>query len=273
MQTDHLSKAFKQIGVDFQCRTTPRPRFARSNFVDDGISINTRGNKLSPFTLTVGKDAHGEINVLNVNPDEKGILIQIKQDDTKASFLCGLDEMDHTFIARVANHGVTNVFSAKEALKPAAVREAERKAPKMGKKKNKHKRRNAARLRQGEWFFVPSPDFDPDNKYSIRKNAPLIRGSSRAHRAQFAVDVAGETRYFHRNDNRSISEKQFQRLVKGNPDERVMWEVRSLSSFIFVKGKITAPDHKTLNLKVWHRAIPNEELSLTTGRIASTFYD
>jgi len=275
MFTDHLQKAFKDIGVKFHKKVnSPIRRFSGQNLPDDSIRLDTSGDKRSPFVLRLGKDADGEIKLLNVDTSQHGVLLQIQQENVKVNFLCGLDEFDKTFIARVPNQGITTVANAKDALKPPEVLDAERSTPRMGKKKNKHKRRNSAWLRQGEWFFIPMPKYEPGDSAILRKNAPLMVAGNRAHKAELVADTAGESRYISIMDaRRSLSKKGYERLMKENSKEQYKWEMRSESSSIYVKGRITAPDHKTLVLNIWHRAVPNRELSRTSGRIATTFYD
>lgn len=71
----------------------------------------------------------------------------------------GHDER-HWFVAAVpeSERGVSGVAQAMVALQPMSVREA------VALKKPKHPldRKNTAYMRQGEWFFVPTPGLDVD---------------------------------------------------------------------------------------------------------------
>src|SRR5512146_1633725 len=97
-----------------------------------------------PFTLDVRRDGDGEyfsirtqpdtqLQVLHVAPRDRHLVLLARVPDarrpnrfTPARYLCGHDER-HWFVAGLPERArVTTVTQAKEALKPAAVQEAER---------------------------------------------------------------------------------------------------------------------------------------------------
>ena len=82
MYTDHIKKAFKEIGVEFRAVEREPNRFRRDE-PDSRVTIDTRGNKRSAFVLSIGKDTEGEIKLLNVNSSQKGVLLQVNQEDEK----------------------------------------------------------------------------------------------------------------------------------------------------------------------------------------------
>ena len=81
---------------------------------------------------------------------------------------------------------------AEHRLKPAAVlREQRRK----GVKHRRHRRKTAAYVRQGEWFFLPVADMAVD-EVLVLKNEPLRRGNGgKPHWAEFCYRTGGETVY------------------------------------------------------------------------------
>ena len=100
--------------------------------------------------IDIGHDRHGEffdiqadeaadVDVLDVQPKDRHLLLMVRQPadrpglpDTKDKFLCGHDER-HWFVAGVPEKApVSTVVTAKEALKPDAVRSRE--AGKKGKR-------------------------------------------------------------------------------------------------------------------------------------------
>jgi hypothetical protein len=99
----------------------------------------------------------------------------------KEKFLCGHDER-HWFVAGVANAGVANVGQALEALKPEAVIRSQQ--HRGVRPKDWHKRRNAGFIRQGEWFFLPQPNFQVDTPHLILRHEPIQRGGGKAHLVQ-----------------------------------------------------------------------------------------
>src|SRR5438874_10650679 len=77
----------------------------------------------------------------------------------KSKFLCGHGER-HWFVAAVPEsaRGVSGVVEAMRALQPDGVRDAVAQT----RPKDPLRRKNAAYVRQGEWFFVPAPDLVVD---------------------------------------------------------------------------------------------------------------
>jgi len=67
-----------------------------------------------------------------------------------------------------------------EALKPAEVLAAQTR--KNVKTRHRNRWRNEAFIRQGEWFFIPEPDFNPPQRLIIR-DEPLICGRGKPHQA------------------------------------------------------------------------------------------
>ena len=69
-------------------------------------------------------------------------------------YLCGHDEQ-HWFVASLPfSRRTTTVRGAIEALKPAAVLRAQKR---LGVTHRRYRRKTAAYVRQGEWFFLPRP--------------------------------------------------------------------------------------------------------------------
>src|SRR3989449_9438589 len=106
----------------------------------------------------VGAGSEVDVEVVDVRPRERHLLLLVRDGDEKSKFLCGHDER-HWFVAAIPEsaRGVTGVATAKVALQPEHVRAAVDRA----RPKDQFRRRNAAFVRQGEWFFVPAPELDP----------------------------------------------------------------------------------------------------------------
>jgi hypothetical protein len=136
-------------------------------------------------------------------------------------YLCGHDER-HWFVASLPfDRQTTTVRGAMEALKPAAVLRAQKR---MGVKHRRYRRKTAAYVRQGEWFFLPRPMMHVGEK-AVR-NGELVRRGGKPHR----VD------WLYRSEDK---------------DET------------FVRGAVSHPDHETLDLQVWHRVVQNNEVEPT----------
>jgi hypothetical protein len=174
-------------------------------------------------------------------------------DGVKSKFLCGHDER-HWFVAAVpeAARGVSGVAAAKAALQPPAVRElVERTRP-----KDPFRRRNAAYVRQGEWFFVPAAIDPPDSL--VLRDEPLSRGRGRAHVMQFAYRRGGHVVYVNERHPTGISEARYERLT---PDQRRSgsWRRMVRDPEVYAKGAVRHPDHATIHLGDWHRVLMNTE--------------
>jgi hypothetical protein len=143
------------------------------------------------------------------------------------------------------------VASAKAALQPAPVRlEAARL-----KRKERFRRRNAAYVRQGEWFFVATPWLQPDPALVLR-NEPLSRGRGKPHIMELACRTGGEVVYVNSQHRQGISESRYLRL----PEQRRRSYTRMVRDpEVFAKGAVRHPDHATIVLRDWHRVLMNTE--------------
>jgi len=149
------------------------------------IAIDIRRDKAGEFfEIRTGPGSRQEIDVLNLQPREKHLVLLSRQFDVqyellaKQKFLCGRDEK-HWFVAAIPeNEPVSTVIGAKIALNPEEVRTREQA---LGVScKESFRRKNAAYERQGECFFS-EPHVSADSLHILR-NEPLSRGNgSKAH--------------------------------------------------------------------------------------------
>src|SRR5207237_4170345 len=156
-------------------------------------------------------------------------------------FLCGHDER-HWFVAAVPEgaRGVSGVVAARAALQPQVVRSA------IGRTQPKHpfRRRNAAYVRQGEWFFVPAPTLDP-SATMVLQNEPLSRGRGKAHTMELAYRRGGQVVWVNRRHPGGISDARFRRLSE---EQRRSgdWTSFVRDPELYAKGAIRHPDHATV---------------------------
>lgn len=174
----------------------------------------------------------------------------------KEKFLCGHDERAW-FVAAVPGRSVSTVATAFEALKPSEVRfEQGRKAV---RNKDRTRRRNAAFVRQGEWFFVPVPHLALP-AVSVLRNEPLRRGNGKPHIAERCVRLGGQSVYVCSRHPNGMLEKDYRALVERDPSARLWgWRVMVRDATVYVQGCVRHPDHATIRLAVWHRVLPNTE--------------
>jgi hypothetical protein len=205
------------------------------------------------FDISFGRGHATEVEVVDVQPRDRHLLLLVRNGARKSKFLCGYDER-HWFVAAVPEgaRGVTGVRAAKAALQPEAVRElVARRRP-----KDPFRRRNAAYVRQGEWFFVPAPGLWVVDAYVLR-DEPLTRGRGTAHVMQFAYRRGGQVVYLNRS-GRVISEAQFRRQSE-KQRRSGGWQRLVRDPQVYATGAVRHPDHATIQLPDWHRVLMNTE--------------
>jgi len=256
MNTTEITRAFERIGakIEIDESISRRSRWVFSS--TSGPSINVR-NDIFSLRIPDGTDCE-DIRLGDIQPGMRHLLLKIQD----ASVLCGHDER-HWFAASVPG-APGGVKDAMEHLKPVAVREAERMAGVSGGKARK--RRNAARKRQGEWFFIPRPDLSFGD-LQISRNELLQRNAgSKAHVCEEMVTPAGETVMVNIRDGKQLSVGEYNRLPA---DERKGYSARTLTSSVFVRGAVRHPDHATLTLNGWHEVMLSAEGAGGVGQIVA----
>jgi hypothetical protein len=193
-------------------------------------------------------------SVLNTNKEARHLLLLVNVDGEKSRFLCGHDER-HWFVAAIpeSERGVIDVVAAQRALMPTAVRDAARRL----RARNRHRRRNPAYVRQGEWFFVPALDINPE-WWTVLRNEPLSRGRGKSHVMEFAYRRGGVTVYVNRSYPGGLTQAEYDAL---EPDVRngQAWRQMVRDAEAYASGRISHPDHATVVLNGWHRVFMNTE--------------
>ena len=202
----HVAEKFERIGSRLVEDDGPSWLFDEGPRLD--IIRDRRGREV--FTLARPHDC--EVEVLDCRPKDRHLLLMLREREGNSRFLCGHDER-HYFVASVPDP-VSTVEQAKESLKPPEARGARL------RRRERGKRRNPAYIRQGEWFFIPDPDFEPEGR-PIHGKEPLRRGRGRPH----------------------VCEEY----------------CRSGIELAHARGRVTHPDHATVELRGWHRVAPNTE--------------
>jgi hypothetical protein len=223
-----------------------------------------------PLTLDVRSDATGEffdirlrsstrleLDVIDLRRRDRHLLLRAREERGTHFFLCGHDEQ-HWFVAGVPGSDLTSVAAAMEALKPPEVVEAQRRQGIKGK--DRQRRKNAAYVRQGEWFFLPTPKLHVDKK-QVLLNEPLSRGEgSKPHWAEFLYRRGGEVVYVCDEYPQGLKPEAYFDLLRRKPRSKAgNWRRMVRNPEAYVKGKISHPDHKTVVLQVWHRVVMNTE--------------
>lgn len=196
------------------------------------------------FVVDTFDDPKVHVQVIDVRPQDRHLLLKVGD----ARYLMGHDER-HWFVAAIPESArAMNVKAAKEALKPNRVRTKMAKGEKV--------------IRQGEWFFVPVPQFDPGGLVVFRKE-PIRRTRGTPHICEELVRRGGELVHVHgRYARNGVSAVEKKRIIEGAKDRRratVGWSTMVADAEVYVRGYVRHPDHSTIVLKGWHRVYPNTE--------------
>src|SRR5436190_1380365 len=159
MDTNLLDIKFARIGARLKIADRPSRRNRTAGVISLDVQADRKGEF---FEISTQPGIEAEIAVLDVQPADRHLLLLVREGKEKSKFLCGHDER-HWFVAGIPEKApVGTVRQAKEALKPTEVQNAQ--ARKGLRAKVCNRRKNAAFIRQGEWFFLAVPDFVVDEK-------------------------------------------------------------------------------------------------------------
>jgi hypothetical protein len=224
-----------------------------------GVALDVKSdNKGEFFELFRRPKDDAEIDIIDVRSEDRHLLLLIREGQEKNKFLCGHDER-HWFVAGIPEKApVGTVRQAKEALKPSEVLAAE--ASKRLRGSDRDRRKNAAFIRQGEWFFLPQPTLRIDPK-RILSNEPLRRSTGgKPHWVDECYRTGGEQVYVCAQRPAGVTEDQHRKILSGNPKARLWdWRVMSRNAGVFVRGRVRHADHATITLRGWHRVLMNTE--------------
>ena len=263
LNADALQEQFGRIGAALDVRLIERPsRFSRPQAFTLDVEENGRHEQ---FILTLRPEASTGVEFMaaDVRPAERHLLLvalqpQLPLAERKQKFLCGHDER-HWFVASVPEaRGVATVTAAMEALKPEAARQSQLRH--QVRPKDRFNRHNPGYIRQGEWFFLPRPDFVPPERFLILHDEPIQRSGSKAHMVEWLYRFGGETVYVSNRFPNGLSEDSYRRFIQRNAEAaRQDWRVMRRNPEVYAMGKVRHPDHKTIILPFWHRVVMSNE--------------
>jgi hypothetical protein len=139
-------------------------------------------------------------------------------------------------------------------LKPEGVLQSERSI----RSKQRDRRSNRARIRQGEWFFVPSPDLRV-SEMLILANEPLVRSrGGKPHVCEQLFRFGGETVYVSPGAPNGLTEAEYAKLSDVER-KRWNWQVMRRNPKVYVRGRVRHLDHQTVTLLGWHQVLSNTE--------------
>lgn len=248
MDTDLLKEKFEKMGARAKVH------------LDDGreLAIDIRRDRKGEyFELRVNPRPGFRLDAIDVRPRDRHLLLMARDQGGPARrFLCGHDERDWFVAAIPEGRGASNVFEAMDALKPHEVRQSIARAGVRFEKR--HRRRTAAFVRQGEWFFIPMPDLRVPEA-NVLRNEPIRRGRGKPHWVEFLSRSGGEAVYVSRLHPNGLTAAEHVDWIRRNPDSKVRFTLMQRDAFVYAKGRVSHPDHKTIVLRCWHRVVMNTE--------------
>lgn len=255
MNSDSIARHFAHMGARFRPvlpPVTPHRRWTLDYTLD--LTRDSRG-QVFEFCATPERLAGLDVQVLQCGRAERHLLLLVKTEETKDRFLCGHDEREW-FVAAVPGTA-SNIVQAKLALQPDGVRNAAERAGLS--QRERIRRHNRAFVRQGEWFFVPTPGLHVDPKLILR-NEPIRRGGGKPHMVAEVFRSGGERILICSRHPNGVSESEYKRIVRDQPDAvRWGWQRRVRNAAVYARGAVRHRDHATLTLHDWHQVLMNTE--------------
>jgi len=222
--------------------------------VSEDLALDVRQDRHGEFFLiSRAQTSTTELVILDVQPRDRHLLLLSRSDAEKHRFLLGHDER-HWFVAGIPESTpVSRVRDAKQALKPDLVQSNERGI----RTKYRDRRSNAARIRQGEWFFVPAPQVRVELLLVLR-NEPIARGGGKPNVCEELYRFGGETVYVSPGAPNGLTGEQYRALSESERN-RWNWRVMRRNPKVYVRGRVRHSDHKTITLDGWHEVLSNTE--------------
>jgi len=254
MDAKRLSEKFETIGARLKVVDQPSRRFSGRGFSLD-VRQDGRGEFFEIFRRT---DSNAEPEVLDVQRGDRHLLLLVRDGEEKSKFLCGHDER-HWFVAGIPEKApVGTVRQAKDALKPPDVRNAEARVH--IKQSARNRRKNAAFVRQGEWFFLPDTEIVVDEKL-VLLNEPLRRGNGgKPHWVDCCFRTGGELVYVCGRHPNGVTMAKYRSLIAKNAKAKNWgWMTMRRNPGVYVRGRVRHADHATITLHSWHRVVMNTE--------------
>jgi hypothetical protein len=256
MESERLVSRFARMGarLKVQERADRERGEAAAN-----VAVEVQRDRLGEyFEIRVRPSTALRLEVVDVQPAVRHLLLQAEVGDQKLRFLCGHDERQWFVAAVPEQKSAASVRTAMEAVKPAEGWHAPDQ-PK-AETKDRERRKTGALVRQGEWCFLPEPELMVE-EWRVSHNTPLSRGvGSEPHIAEFCYRSGGEVVHVCDQHPRGIGDAAYAQLLESNPEARNWtWRLMRRNPHVYVKGRIRHADHKTIVLPCWHRVVIDPE--------------
>ncbi|HVK01918.1 MAG TPA: hypothetical protein VM490_00435 [Armatimonadaceae bacterium] len=272
---ESLSRQFARIGARLAVDEKTPIAEAYTLDVRSAAGRHSKGSKGETFVLRVREDVRESLDLLTLDvragqrhlllfarPLARGEASGVREVTVPTTrFLCGHDER-HWFVAAVGG-AASSVSEAMEGLKPRGVAAMQRRLGVRARDWNR--RKNPAFLRQGEWFFLPQPGWQPPSAaLTVLRNEAIRRGDgSKPHLVEELYRDGGELVYVCPRHPNGVTPAQQAKILARDPAARAWgWQPLRRNMQVFARGRVRHADHATITLPCWHRVLMNgEELS------------
>lgn len=259
---ESLTRQFENIGASLQLeRPDERLLKRESNYHHVDVQQGKRGERFIISCIP----SKFRLQVLQADTQDRHLLLMMQ--NTKSGeihkYLCGHDERQWFAAAIPEEARAKSIREAKEALLPPEAEQAL--SSREVRKKKQLSRSNPPYIRQGEWFFI-SEEPERTGDEPIHRNEPLQRsGSAKPHIAEEVIRTGGETVFINAlHAPEGLTEEEFERFKREHNEEsgrgwNRRFRRRIRGALVYARGKVRHPDHATVELKGWHRVVPNTE--------------
>lgn len=259
----HIERAFRKMGAEIVIEE--RPFHSRFPTTPRNYTLNIIENKNDEYYSLLVHKKGVEFQVVNQRDDLRHLLLFARdpfenKGQQKRKLLCGHDER-HWFVAGVPS-GTITVQEAFGSLKPKAALASQ--VSNGVKQKALHKRHNAGFQRQGEWFFIPQPDFVLPASGIVHRNEPIRRSTGgKPHAVEELYRTGGELVYTSPYRREGVDQATYEDLMKHDEKaRRYNWLIQRRNPRAYARGRVSHKDHATLWLPHWHLIQMNGEVTM-----------
>lgn len=214
MESATLDNKFARIGARLKVADRPR-RSSNASVISLDVQTDREGEffEIAPVP---GVDA--TVEVLDVQPADRHLLLLVREGKDKSKYLCGHDAR-HWFVAGIPREG----SGRHQVQGPQPPQERRLRPP-------------------GGLVLIPALGLAVDNKL-VLQNEPLTRGNGgKPHWTEFCYRVGGETVYVSRQHPNGLREQAYRKLVQENPEAKNWsWQTMRRNPTVYVRGHVRHP--------------------------------
>ena len=176
----------------------------------------------------------GRVEVVDVGRTDRHLLLLVRDGEEKSKFLCGHDER-HWFVAGDPRDRPRRQ-RCRDGEGSAAAAACTRRRSSGSGRRTAFRRRNAAYVRQGEWFFVPAPGLDAAEPRSCCATSRCRAAAARRTCSSSRIRRGGETVWVNSRHPSGISEPAYRAPDARSSGGSGGWNALVRDPELFAKG-------------------------------------